>query len=60
MTLAQRYNRKARDIMPTVAYQLTVDDSIDSGSEIDAETWRRGEYIGGMAAVILAIVEGDG
>jgi hypothetical protein len=42
------------------AYQLTVDDSIDSASEIDASTWGRSEYIGGMATVILAIVEGDG
>lgn len=57
MTLAQRYNEKAREIMPHMAGSLTVDPSIDSAAHIDEIVFQRGEFLGGMAAVLLALVE---
>ena len=54
-TLAQRYNEKARELMPTHP-DLLVDNRLTSASEIDETVFRRSEYLGGMAAVILRIV----
>lgn len=59
MTLAQRYNEKARLIMPHMGSRLIVDDAIDSTGHIDEVVFRRGEYLGGMAAVLLELVARD-
>lgn len=55
-TLAQRYNSKARELMPGQT-DLIVDDAIDDAGMIDEIVFRRSEYLGGMAAVILALVK---
>lgn len=52
MTLAQRYNAKARQIMPNHP-QLIVDENLTTGAQIDDVVFRRGEYLGGMAAVLI-------
>jgi len=58
-TLAERYNAEAERIMPHMAKDLTVDPSIDRVGEIDEIVFRRGEYLGGMAAVLLALIAHD-
>lgn len=56
MTLAQRYNDTARALMPFMFGHLRVDDHINDALEIDEIVFRRGEYVGGMAAVIISVV----
>lgn len=56
-TLAQRYNAEARRLMPQMGEDLLVDPAITSASAIDEIVFRRSEFLGGMAAVILALVE---
>ena len=55
MTLAERYNAEAQRLMPQHADSLAVDPSIDNAGHIDEIVFRRSEYLGGMAAVILAL-----
>ena len=57
-TLAQRYNAKCFDLMPIFANydDLWVDHDIDDANHIDEIVFRRSEYQGGMAAVILSIL----
>jgi len=55
-TIAQQFKQKAKQIMPHQSSLLDLDDTIDSVDEIDDIMFRRGEYIGGMAAVILSII----
>lgn len=57
MTVAEQYNAEARRLMPSLADELAVDPLIDSAWSIDEIVFRRGEYLGGMAAVLLAIIE---
>ncbi len=57
MTLAAKYNAKVHELMPHMAPMLVVDKSIDNSSQIDEIVFRRSEYLGGMAAVILALAE---
>ncbi len=57
MTIAERYNAEATRLMPHMAGDLTVDPSIDRADHIDDIVFSRGEYLGGMAGVILAILE---
>lgn len=57
MTLAKRYNAEAARLMPHMADELEVDPEIDSASNIDEIVFRRSEFLGGMACVILAIIE---
>jgi hypothetical protein len=57
MTLAARYNAEAKRLMPHMADDLAVDPAIDSASHIDEIVFRRSEYLGGMAAVLLALLE---
>ena len=55
MTLAERYNAEAQRLMPQHADSLAVDPSIDNAGHIDEIVFRRSEYLGGMAAVLLAL-----
>lgn len=57
MTLAERYNAEARRLLPHMAGDLSVDPAINSATEIDEIVFRRGEYLGGMASAILAMIE---
>ena len=56
MTLAERYNAEAQRLMPQHADSLAVDPRINSAGHIDEIVFRRSEYLGGMAAVLLALV----
>ena len=57
MTLAARYNAEAKRLMPHMAEDLAVDPTIDNAGHIDEIVFRRSEYLGGMAAVLLALLE---
>jgi hypothetical protein len=57
MTLAVRYNTEAQRLMPHMADDLAVDAAIDNANHIDEIVFRRSEYLGGMAAVLLALLE---
>jgi len=57
MTRAERYNAEARRLMPHMADDLAVDAAIDSAGHIDEIVFRRSEYLVGMAAVLLALLE---
>ena len=56
MILAERYNAEAQRLMPQHTDRLAVDPSIDNAGHIDEIVFRRSEYLGGMAAVLLALV----
>jgi hypothetical protein len=56
-TLAERYNAEAARLVPHMAEGLRIDPAIDSAGEIDDIVFRRSEYLGGMAAVLLALVK---
>ena len=60
MTLAARYNAEAQRLMPHLADDLAVDPAIDKADHIDEIVFRRSEYLGGMAAVLLALIEQQG
>jgi len=58
MTLAQKYNAKALEIMPYMIDDLKVNESLDDYSDIEEEVNRNhSEFIVGMACVILALVK---
>ena len=56
MILAARYNAEAKRLMPHMADDLAVDAVIDNAGHIDEIVFRRSEYLGGMAAVLLALI----
>ena len=56
MTIAQRYNTEAARLLPHMAADLAVDPTITTASEIDEIVFRRGEFLGGMACAILAMI----
>ena len=56
MTLAEHYNAEAKRRMPHMADDLAVDPAIDNVGHIDEIVFRRSEYLGGMAAVLLALI----
>lgn len=56
MTLAQRFIKKARQLVPQHDDLQSIDPAIDDASVIDEILFRRGEYVGGMATAILAIL----
>lgn len=56
MTKAEQFIAKAREIMPHQDELQDLDPAIDNAGEIDDIMFRKGEYLGGMAAVILALV----
>lgn len=55
-TIAQRFIKKAAEIMPHQDDLQDLDSSIDSKSHIDEIMFAKGEYLGGMAAVILELI----
>lgn len=55
-TFAQRYNAKARDFFPS-QFDLIVDEAIDDAGHIDEIVFRRSEYLGGMADVLIELVK---
>ena len=57
MTLANRYNAEAKRLMPHMFDDLAVDPAINDAGQIDEMVFRRSEYLGGMAAVLLALLE---
>ena len=57
MTIAEHYNVKVYEIMPHMAEDLAVDPAITTANDIDEIVFRRSEYLGAMAFVILEIVE---
>ena len=57
MTIAERYNVKVYEIMPHMAEYLAVDPAITKANDIYEIVFRRSVYLGGMACVILEIVE---
>ena len=59
MTQAQRFIKKALEIEPHQDELRELDESIDSTDTIDQIMFSKGEYIGGMAAVIIELVKRD-
>ena len=57
MTLAERYNAQAKNLLPHMADSLAVDPTITCAGGIDDIVFRRSEYLGGMAIAILALIE---
>lgn len=57
MTIAERYNAEAHRLLPHMADSLSVDPAITCADQIDDIVFRRSEYLGGMAAVLLALSE---
>ena len=57
MTLAQQFKAKAAELMPVYSKLQELDDAIDSADHIDAVMFRESEYLGGIAAAILAMIE---
>lgn len=55
-TLAQRYNDKAKAIMSRMADDLMVPADMTRADHIDELVFRRSEYLGGMAGVLLALI----
>ena len=58
-TLAKRYNLEASRLIPHMGSDLHVDPSINTASEIDEIVFRRSEYPGGLAAILLALIACD-
>ena len=57
MTIAEHYNVKVYEIMPHMAEGLAVDPAITTANDLYEIVFRRSVYLGGMACVILEIVE---
>jgi hypothetical protein len=60
MTLAERYNEAANRLLSHMAADLAVDPTITDAKHIDEIIFRRGEYLGGMATALLAMIEQKG
>jgi hypothetical protein len=57
MTIAERYNAEAARLLPHMAEGLAVEPTITTANEIDDIVFRRGEFLGGMACAILAMID---
>ena len=57
MTLATRYNAEAKRLMPHIADELAVDATIDNANHIEEIIFSRSEFLGGMAVVLLTLIE---
>lgn len=55
-TVGERYNAEVKRLMPNQP-DLLVDPTINDAGEIDEIVYRRGEYLGGMATVILELIK---
>lgn len=59
-TKAERFNELAKKLLPNYD-ELLVENNIDSYEAIDELLFRReGEYIGGMATTIIAVLKKEG
>lgn len=56
-TFGQLYNEQVVKLMPHFKEELSVPEDVENSSEVDDIIFRRGEYLGGMANVICAVVE---
>ncbi len=54
-TLAMKFKEKAAELMPHMDDLQDLPDSMDSSNAIDEIMFRKSEYLGGMAAVILEL-----
>lgn len=59
MTRARRFAAKAKQIMPHMDDLCELPSNVDSWDYIDEIMFDKGEYIGGMAAVIMALCKAD-
>lgn len=57
VTFAKRFIALAADLMPHMDTLQDLDPAIDDANHIDEIMFRRSELVGGMAAVIIALVE---
>jgi hypothetical protein len=57
MTIAERYNAAAAQLLPHMAKDLAVEPTITNANHIDEIVFRRSEYLGGMAVTILAMID---
>ncbi len=55
-TIAKRFIEKAEALMPGQPDLVDLDPTINNAQHIDEVMFRRSEYIGGMAAVILVLI----
>jgi hypothetical protein len=56
MTIAAKFIQTAHKLMPHMVELRELDASINEANQIDEVMFSKGEYLGGMAAVILAII----
>jgi len=56
-TLVMKFKAKAKELLPGQDGLQDLDNDINSAGHIDEVMFRKSEYLGGMAAVILAILE---
>jgi hypothetical protein len=56
MTLAERFNAKARVLAPNHADDFEIPTCVDDAATIDEIVFRQSEYLGGMALVILNVL----
>ena len=56
-TLAMNFKKEAARLVPAQGALQNLDDNINTADEIDDIMFRKSEYIGGMATVILAILK---
>jgi len=56
-TLALEFKKVAKKLMPNQSSLQELDESIDDAGHIDEIMFRHGEYIGGMADVILVLID---
>lgn len=59
MSLAKRFCEKARELVPHQDELQNLDPALDDPEVIDEIMFRRSEYLGGMAAVILALIASE-
>ncbi|MCK5603189.1 hypothetical protein KAR91_15005 [Candidatus Pacearchaeota archaeon] len=57
MTTAEKFIAKAKEIMPEQDDLQDLDSTINSADHIDEIMFRKGEYLGGMAQVILKLIK---
>jgi len=57
MTKGQRFVKKAEELIPMHVSTLDIDTCIDSYEALDELLFRRSEYLGGMAIVIIALLK---
>lgn len=57
LTVAQKFIKKSKEIMPHHDALIDLDENIDSADHIDEIMFRKSEYIGGMASVILTLIK---